>query len=104
MADDMVLPESGSTASGNDEFATPETGSLSSTSAAAEGSVSNRYITVTTDVFRLKIDRIGGNVVESSLLQYDESLNSEQPLKLLRSEERRVGKECKSGRASYPYK
>lgn len=90
MADDMVLPESGSTASGNDEFATPETGSLSSTSAAAEGSVSNRYITVTTDVFRLKIDRIGGNVVESSLLQYDESLNSEQPLKLLSNTQTRT--------------
>ena len=90
MADDMVLPESGSTASGNDEFATPETGSLSSTSVAAEGSVSNRYITVTTDVFQLKIDRIGGNVVESSLLQYDESLNSEQPLKLLSSTQTRT--------------
>lgn len=90
MADDMVLPESGSTASGNDEFATPETGSLSSTSAAAEGSVSNRYITVTTDVFQLKIDRIGGNVVESSLLQYDESLNSEQPLKLLSNTQTRT--------------
>ena len=90
MADDMVLPESGSTASGNDEFATPETGSLSSTSVAAEGSVSNRYITVTTDVFRLKIDRIGGNVVESSLLQYDESLNSEQPLKLLSNTQTRT--------------
>lgn len=90
MADDMVLPEAGSTASGNDEFATPETGSLSSTSAAAEGSVSNRYITVTTDVFQLKIDRIGGNVVESSLLQYDESLNSEQPLKLLSNTQTRT--------------
>src|SRR5690554_891072 len=90
MADDMVLPESGSTASGNDEFATPETGSLSSTSVAAEGSVSNRYITVTTDVFQLKIDRIGGNVVESSLLQYDESLNSEQPLKLLSNTQTRT--------------
>ncbi|ERP86946.1 insertase [Marinobacter sp. ES-1] len=90
MADDMVLPEAGSTASGNEEFATPENTGLASTPTAAEGSVSNRYITVTTDVFQLKIDRIGGNVVESSLLQYDESLNSEQPLKLLTNTQTRT--------------
>ncbi|WP_303293065.1 membrane protein insertase YidC [Marinobacter sp. ST-43] len=79
--DDMILPEDNN--AGGEEFATPETGSLASTSANSDQDLADRFITVTTDVYELKIDRVGGNVVDSSLLQYDESLDSEQPLKLL---------------------
>ncbi|MCW9009489.1 membrane protein insertase YidC [Marinobacter sp.] len=79
--DDMILPEDNN--AGGEEFATPETGSLATTSASSDQDLADRFITVTTDVYELKIDRVGGNVVDSSLLQYDESLDSEQPLKLL---------------------
>ncbi|MCK0106740.1 membrane protein insertase YidC [Marinobacter sp. S0848L] len=82
-ADSMVLPESGSSSNSADEFSTPETGGVASVATAADENVRNRFITVKTDVYNLKVDRIGGNIVESSLLDYDESLNSEQPLKLL---------------------
>ncbi|WP_029654938.1 membrane protein insertase YidC [Marinobacter daepoensis] len=78
-ADDMILPEDSQ--SGAEEFSTPESGSQPSVEGAVD--LTDRFVTVTTDVYRLKIDRVGGNVVESSLLQYDESLDSEQPLKLL---------------------
>src|SRR5690554_608007 len=89
-ADDMILPESGVVSTANEEFATPETGSQASVSAGSQAAVANRYITVTTDVFELKIDRIGGNVVESSLLQYNETLNSKQSLKLLTNSQNRT--------------
>ncbi|MDP4547862.1 membrane protein insertase YidC [Marinobacter sp. MDS2] len=82
-ADSMVLPENGSSSTGAEEFSTPETGGVASEATATDENVSNRYISVQTDVYNLKVDRIGGNIVESSLLDYDESLNSEQPLKLL---------------------
>ena len=86
----MILPESGVVSTANEEFATPETGSQASVSAGSQAAVANRYITVTTDVFELKIDRIGGNVVESSLLQYNETLNSKQSLKLLTNSQNRT--------------
>lgn len=82
-ADSMVLPESGSSSNGTEEFSTPETGGVASVNTAIDENVGNRYISVQTDVYNLKVDRIGGNIVESSLLNFDESLNSEQPLKLL---------------------
>src|SRR5690554_1606666 len=89
-ADDMVLPENGSASTGNDEFTTPETGGVASVSSDTNDTVKDRYLTVKTDVYDLKIDRIGGNIVESSLLQFDESLDSEQPLKLLSNSNNRT--------------
>src|SRR5690554_1910807 len=86
--DDMVLPENASRA--DDEFVTPETGELRSTSSDGEQSVSDQFITVVTDVLELTIDRVGGNVIESSLLQYDESLDSGQPLKVLTNTQNRT--------------
>ena len=85
LGDDMVLPEQ---TSGNDssagEFSTPEAGqSLAATDRASNGVVSDQYITVRTDVYELTIDRVGGNLVHSALLNYDKSLNSPEPLKLL---------------------
>lgn len=82
-ADSMVLPESGSSSNSAEEFSTPETGGVASTNTTTNENVGDRFISVQTDVYNLKVDRIGGNIVESSLRDYDESLNSEQPLKLL---------------------
>ncbi|MBZ0335362.1 membrane protein insertase YidC [Marinobacter sp. JH2] len=82
-ADSMVLPESGSSSNGEEEFSTPETGGVAAVNTTTDENIGNRYISVKTDVYNLKVDRIGGNIVESSLLEFDESLNSEQPLKLL---------------------
>ncbi|OZB17990.1 MAG: membrane protein insertase YidC [Marinobacter sp. 34-60-7] len=89
-ADDMVLPEASASAGEDGEFSTPETGALDTASANTDVSVSDRYITVRTDVLELTIDRIGGNVVESNLLQYDRSLDSEEPLKLLVNSQNRT--------------
>ncbi|OJS98751.1 membrane protein insertase YidC [Marinobacter nauticus] len=86
--DDMVLPESASRT--DDEFVTPETGELRSTSSDGEQSVGDQFITVVTDVLELTIDRVGGNIIASSLLQYDESLDSEQPLTLLTNTQNRT--------------
>lgn len=80
--DEMVLPGEGSQRATADEFTAPETGGLS-TARDGDRDISDRYITVSTDVLELTIDRVGGNIVSSALLQYDESLNSEQPLKIL---------------------
>ncbi|MDX1755937.1 MAG: membrane protein insertase YidC [Marinobacter sp.] len=75
-------PSSAST----EEFTTPESRTTDlGTSDGADSTVSDQLVTVTTDVMSLKIDLAGGNLVEAALLDYDESLNSGQPLKLLRS-------------------
>ena len=64
--DDMILPED--TNAGGEEFATPETSSLAATSANGDQDLADRFITVTTDVYELKIDRVGGNLVDSCKL------------------------------------
>jgi YidC/Oxa1 family membrane protein insertase len=89
-SDDMTLPEAGNaSADGSDEFTTPESGtSLSSTNNAV--SVSGQYVHVITDVFDITIDRVSGNLVSSSLLQYDKELNSNEPLKLLSNTQNRL--------------
>ena len=79
--DDLQLPD-GSETSDNEEFSTPETGAPSVSSSNGVDS-SDNLITVTTDVYELTIDRVGGNLVESSLLKHDKSLDSEEPLKIL---------------------
>ncbi|MFL1456059.1 membrane protein insertase YidC [Marinobacter sp. GN3S48] len=83
-ADNLKLPEeSGDVSDG--EFATPEddSQSVSSMDGARSGEVSDQLITVRTDVLELKIDPVGGNLVESSLLDYDKSLDSKASLKIL---------------------
>ncbi len=89
--DGMVLPEQGTASSvGSEEFSTPESGQAT-VSASAEGtSVDNQFVTIRTDVYELTIDRVSGNLVDSSLLDYDKSLNSEEPLKLLTNTETRT--------------
>ena len=81
--DSMVLPGE---ASGDhpEEFVTPETSpSVAASGTDTTAAVDNPYVTVRTDVFEIVINRVSGNIVESSLLQYDASLNSNTPLKLL---------------------
>ena len=80
--EDLQLPD-GSETSDNEEFSTPETGAPSVSGNSNGVDSSDNLITVTTDVYELTIDRVGGNLVESSLLKHDKSLDSEEPLKIL---------------------
>ena len=91
-SDAMVLP--GETAQtrenpADEEFATPEAGQSPATTVQSDVSVNDQYISVRTDVLDLVIDRVSGNLVKSSLLAYDKSLNSEEPLTLLNNTENR---------------
>jgi len=88
--DAMTLPEaSGTNTDRSDEFTTPE-GEPSLDDTNRTGNVSNQYVHVVTDVFDITIDRVSGNLVSSSLLQYDRELNSDEPLKLLSSTQNRI--------------
>lgn len=82
--EDLRLPEEGDTgAVADEEFSTPEGSSPGVSSAPVVSENSDKLITVRTDVLELTIDRVGGNLVESSLLDYDRSLGSEDSLKIL---------------------
>lgn len=75
----------------DEEFSTPEQGAYGNTgSADSPTRVSEQLITVTTDVLQLKIDPVGGNIVEAAMLQYDQELNSKAPLKLLENSANRI--------------
>ncbi|MFP3976761.1 MULTISPECIES: membrane protein insertase YidC [Marinobacter] len=93
-ADAMVLP--GETSPGtsatngaNEEFTTPETGQSVSSAATSGVNVSDQYITIRTDVLDLVVDRVSGNLVKSSLLAYNKSLEGSEPLTLLNNTENR---------------
>ncbi|MFO7529049.1 MAG: membrane protein insertase YidC [Marinobacter sp.] len=89
--DGMVLPEqSSSTSAGSEEFSTPESGQTTVATSAEGVSVDNQFVTIRTDVYDLTIDRVSGNLVQSSLLNYDKSLNSDEPLTLLTNTETRT--------------
>lgn len=94
-ADNLTLPESSTQDSANrdvsaeEEFSTPEDGATLQTS-APDVQVSNQLITVRTDVYHLTIDRVGGNLIETSLLQYDRSLDSEEALRILTNTSQRT--------------
>ncbi|MEX2474054.1 membrane protein insertase YidC [Marinobacter sp.] len=84
--EDLQIPEGSAGNSGsedNEEFATPEGGSQSVSDNTDTMDTSDKLITVRTDVFELTIDRMGGNLVESSLLDYDQALDSEASLNIL---------------------
>lgn len=58
--------------------------SSSSTAAiATDTQVKGRVITLENDVFRLKVDTLGGDVISSELLKYDAELKSNTPFVLL---------------------
>ncbi|OEY66134.1 membrane protein insertase YidC [Marinobacter sp. X15-166B] len=78
-------------AASDEEFITPEGTNPATLSAESRSvPVSSQLITLRTDVLELKIDPVGGNLVESSLLAYDDRLGSEQPLKLLQNDAQRT--------------
>ena len=86
--DELVLPDAGdqATATG-DDFAAPGDNVAQESATVTE---SDRLVTVRTDVLELKIDRVGGNLVEASLLDYDRTLDSEEPLRLLQTTRQRT--------------
>lgn len=80
-------------AAGEEEFITPEgndPATLTGTAETPSIPVSDHLITLKTDVIELQIDPVGGNLVEASLLDYDDSLGSEQPLKILQNNAQRT--------------
>ncbi len=81
--DSMVLPEQNQSTGTSEEFSTPESGEQIATATDSDVTVEDQFVTVRTDVFELTIDRVSGNLIHSSLTDYDKSLNSREPLKLL---------------------
>ncbi|WP_297797256.1 membrane protein insertase YidC [uncultured Marinobacter sp.] len=88
-ADLRVPEETGSAGSNGGEFTTPDDDSQA-IGDTNTGEISDQLITVRTDVLELKIDRVGGNLVESSLLDYDKSLDSKASLKILTNTKNRT--------------
>ncbi|PAV26880.1 protein translocase subunit yidC [Tamilnaduibacter salinus] len=85
---DLTAPDPDAT---DDEFATPETTdqpSVASGKSAPSEPDSGQTITVTTDVLKLTIDRVGGNIIGTSLLKYRADRNDPEPLKLLQNNPR----------------
>lgn len=52
----------------------------------AESSAKGKTITIQSDVLRLTIDTLGGDVIESDLLKHNAQLNSSEPFKLLQND------------------
>ncbi|MGO1659476.1 MAG: membrane protein insertase YidC [Marinobacter sp.] len=94
-SDAMVLPGETSNksvpakGSANEEFATPDNRQSISSPTTTSPNVNNQYITVRTDVLDLVIDRVSGNLVKTSLLDYDKSLNSDRSLSVLNNTQER---------------
>ncbi|MGC6248262.1 membrane protein insertase YidC [Bisgaard Taxon 45] len=90
----------------------PASSVSSSSDIATATQTQGRIITLENDVFRLKIDTLGGDVVHSELLKYDAELNSNTPFTLLTNKANHVyiaqsglvgkdGIDTKAGRANY---
>ncbi|MDD7426467.1 MAG: membrane protein insertase YidC [[Actinobacillus] rossii] len=100
--------EQTSVAQSTTDTPTSSTGTSNTVDSQAQG----RVITISNDVFQLKIDTLGGDVVESDLLAYAQELNSETRFSLLETKEDKayvaqsglVGKngiDTAAGRAQY---
>jgi len=94
---DFEVPATSSGISGENtqasdgEFSTPEADQQTLPSAdTASAEASDQLITVRTDVYEITIDRVGGNLIQSSLLQYDRSLDSDESLRLLQNTKQRT--------------
>jgi YidC/Oxa1 family membrane protein insertase len=94
---DFEVPATSSGMSGDNtqtsdgEFSTPETDQQTLPSAdSSSAEASDQLITVRTDVYEITIDRVGGNLIQSSLLQYDRSLDSDESLRLLKNTKQRT--------------
>ena len=62
------------------------TSSTATSDTPADSAQSDQLITITTDVLTLKVDTLGGDIIESVLNQYDEELDSEAKFVLLRND------------------
>ena len=86
--------QTANTAATDDEFSTPEDAVGTQPSVADSNgqaaAVENQFISITTDVLELKIDRVGGQVVEAAMLNHDRTLDSEEPLRLLQNNQTRT--------------
>ncbi|WP_339799381.1 membrane protein insertase YidC [uncultured Marinobacter sp.] len=85
--DEMILPGEDGTVSAREEFAAPDDSRIQDLS---DGDTGDRIVTVTTDVLSVKIDRVGGNLIEAALLDYDRTLNSADPLRVLQTSQGRT--------------
>ena len=86
--------------------------SSSSAEVVADSQTKGQIITLENDVFRLKVDTLGGDVISSELLKYDAELGSKEPFVLLKDTNEHVyiaqsgligkdGIDTKAGRAQY---
>ena len=86
--------------------------SSSSAEVVADSQTKGQIITLENDVFRLKVDTLGGDVISSELLKYDAELGSKEPFALLKDTNEHVyiaqsgligknGIDTKAGRAQY---
>lgn len=80
--DELTLPEESGMDRARDEFSAPGQVDLVD---SGDSDSSSRLVTIRTDVLHATIDLVGGNLVETSLLQYDRTLNSREPLTLLQT-------------------
>ena len=90
----------------------PASSTGSNTVIATDTQVKGKVITLENDVFRLKINTLGGDVISSELLKYDAELDSNMPFVLLQNTPQHVyiaqsgligkdGIDTKAGRADY---
>ncbi|PJG83923.1 membrane protein insertase YidC [Caviibacterium pharyngocola] len=90
----------------------PSSSASSASTIAGDTQVKGRVITLENDVFRLKVDTLGGDVIGSELLKYDAELDSNTPFALLKNTPEHVyiaqsgligkdGIDSKAGRAAY---
>ncbi|OCH12083.1 membrane protein insertase YidC [Aliivibrio sp. 1S165] len=62
------------------------TSSTANSDTPADSAQSDKLITITTDVLTLKVDTLGGDIIESVLNQYDAELDSKAKFVLLRND------------------
>jgi len=90
----------------------PASSTGSNTVITTDTQVKGKVITLENDVFRLKINTLGGDVISSELLKYDAELDSNMPFVLLQNTPEHVyiaqsgligkdGIDTKAGRADY---
>ena len=90
----------------------PASSTGSNTVIATDTQVKGKVITLENDVFRLKINTLGGDIISSELLKYDAELDSNMPFVLLQNTPEHVyiaqsgligkdGIDTKAGRADY---
>ncbi|MDX1588209.1 MAG: membrane protein insertase YidC [Oleiphilaceae bacterium] len=88
---EFEAPDSDQDASTQDEFSIPEDNTAqdpSNRSGAETPDTGGRSIQVRTDVLDMDISLKGGHITRADLLKHDRTLDSEEPLRLLRNDDR----------------